>query len=93
MVTVTICETMTGKELTSFTPARTFDFWGVCWEKDSYNLWTQSADTGTVGYKYHDGSWTRSNTLKRPVYIISRWDSEYRDHPELWESIYRGMEE
>ena len=93
MVTVTICETMTGKELTSFTPARTFDFWGVCWEKDSYNLWTQSADTGTVGYKYHDGSWTRSDTLKRPVYIISRWDSEYRDHPELWESIYRGMEE
>ena len=92
MVTVTIYEARTGLPLASFVPARTRDFWGVCWERDSYTLWVQSADTGIFAYGYENGTWTRNDALKRPDYIISRWDDEYRQHPETWNTIYRNDE-
>ncbi|MBQ4434937.1 MAG: hypothetical protein II879_02485 [Clostridia bacterium] len=93
MVTVKICETGTDEQKCCFIAGRTFDFWGICWEKDSYNLWTQSADTGLIGYEYHNGNWECSDELRCPDYIISRWNSEYRNHPERWNSIYRAQEE
>ena len=38
----------------TFTPARASDFWGICWEKDTYNIWIQSADIGVICYADDD---------------------------------------
>ncbi len=58
----------------TFTPARTSDFWGICWEKDTYNIWIQSADLGVICYSYDNEIWTKNNTATRPDYIISKYD-------------------
>lgn len=58
----------------SFTPARTMDFWGICWENNSYNIWIQSADTGTHCYKYGEDSWALDESLTLPDYIKTKYD-------------------
>ena len=58
----------------SFTPCRKSDFWGVCWEKDSYNLWIQSGDVGVVCYSMKDGKWELNPDAVRPDYIVSKYD-------------------
>ena len=58
----------------TFTPARASDFWGICWEKDTYNIWIQSADIGVFCYSCADEVWTENNTANRPDYIISKYD-------------------
>ncbi len=58
----------------TFTPARASDFWGICWEKDTYNIWIQSADIGIICYSYDNEMWTENNTAVRPDYIISKYD-------------------
>ena len=55
---------------------RAWDFWGICWEKDSYNIWTQSADVGIYCYRYEDGTWVRDEQAERPEYIVSRWEAK-----------------
>lgn len=46
MIQVDIYNAVTGEALSSFIPARASDFWGICWEEGSHNLWIQSGDTG-----------------------------------------------
>jgi len=58
----------------SFTPARASDFWGVCWENDTYNIWIQSADVGILCYKYEADKWELDETAVRPDYIESKYD-------------------
>ena len=58
----------------SFSPCRKSDFWGVCWEKDSYNLWIQSGDVGVVCYSKKDGEWVLNSEAVRPDYIVSKYD-------------------
>ena len=58
----------------SFQPARANDFWGICWEKDSYNIWVQSGDVGVICYSYDNKEWTVNTSAVRPAYIISRYD-------------------
>ena len=58
----------------SFQPARANDFWGICWEKDSYNIWVQSGDVGVICYSYDNEEWTVNTTAVRPDYIISKYD-------------------
>lgn len=58
----------------SFKPARASDFWGICWEKDSYNIWIQSADVGVLCYSYDDNEWIVNTSAVRPDYIISKYD-------------------
>lgn len=74
-ITVEITDSETGELVGSFSPARAWDFWGICWEKDSYNIWIQSSDIGIYCYRYENGEWVCdwSNT-ERPDYIISRYD-------------------
>lgn len=50
-VNISVFETDTDKKIDCFSPARSSDFWGICWEKDTYNIWTQSADIGTCCYE------------------------------------------
>ena len=71
---VTVCSCETDETVYTFTPARSSDFWGICWEGDSYNIWIQSGDIGCVCYKYADGEWILDENAVRPDYIISRYD-------------------
>ncbi|MDE5824678.1 MAG: hypothetical protein K2H91_08360, partial [Lachnospiraceae bacterium] len=43
-VRVDVFDNESGELADSFYAERAWDFWGICWEKDSYNIWTQSAD-------------------------------------------------
>ncbi len=61
--------------IASFRPARARDFWGICWEKDSYNIWVQSGDLGILCYAYDNEEWTLDSSAVRPDYIISKYDS------------------
>ncbi|MBE6575430.1 MAG: hypothetical protein E7654_04055 [Ruminococcaceae bacterium] len=58
----------------SFAPARSSDFWGICWEKDTYNIWIQSADIGVVCYVCNNEIWSKNDEAVRPDYIISKYD-------------------
>ena len=92
-VDVSVFETNTDKKIDSFSPARSSDFWGICWEKDTYNIWTQSADNGTCCYEYKDDKWIRNESLKEPNYIISRYNEEYTNNEELQRSMYKSPTE
>lgn len=73
-IKVCIYETETNTLISYFYPARARDFWGICWENDTYNIWTQSADIGIYCYKYEDMQWERDESAIRPEYIISKYD-------------------
>lgn len=73
-IRVRIYETDTDTEVFNFCPARARDFWGICWENDTYNIWTQSGDIGVYCYKYEDMQWIKDESAKRPEYIISKYD-------------------
>ena len=92
MIEVIVYDAQTKKTVGSFSPARAMDFWGICWEKDTYNLWTQSADIGEFCYEYQNGNWVRNEEMKLPDYIISRYDKVYRSISELQEGMYRSPE-
>lgn len=74
-IRVYVYDTESGELADRFYVARAWDFWGICWEKDSYNIWIQSSDIGIYCYRYENGEWVCdwSNT-ERPDYIISRYD-------------------
>ena len=73
-VRVTIMDANREKEIFSFIPARARDFWGICWESDSYNIWTQSGDVGVFCYQYEDETWVRHESAVRPEEIVSKYD-------------------
>ena len=62
-------------EVFSFKPCRKSDFWGICWENDSYNLWIQSGDIGIKCYVMADEVWSVNEDAIRPDYIISKYDN------------------
>lgn len=59
----------------SIKPCRKSDFWGVCWEKDNYNLWIQSGDIGVVCYSKEGDKWVLNKDAVRPDYIVSKYDN------------------
>lgn len=73
-IKVCIYETETDTLVSCFYPARAWDFWGICWENDTYNIWTQSADVGIYCYKYEEMQWQKDESAQRPEYIISKYD-------------------
>lgn len=92
MIVVTVYKTDSNEEVGNFIPARAFDFWGICWERDSYNIWTQSADIGDYCYKYVDGKWICDGMIP-PDYIISKYDERYINNPELRSNMYLSQTE
>ena len=62
------------EEVFTFEPCRKWDFWGICWENDSYNLWVQSGDLGILCYTMSDEVWSLDLDAVRPDYIISKYD-------------------
>ena len=75
-VVVNIYATKDDEFIFSFVPARAMDFWGICWENDTYNIWIQSADIGTICYKYKDNEWVPDDEAIKPDYIKSKYDKE-----------------
>lgn len=74
-VIVDIKDNETGETVGSFSPARAWDFWGICWERDNYNIWIQSGDIGCYCYRYENGIWECDwFDTERPDYIISKYD-------------------
>ena len=61
-------------EVFTFEPCRKSDFWGICWENDSYNLWVQSGDIGIICYTESDEVWSIDDSAVRPDYIISKYE-------------------
>lgn len=74
VIVVSIYDAETDEFVGDFCPARARDFWGICWESDSYNIWTQSADIGIYCYVYEDGRWIRDENAVRPEDIVSKYD-------------------
>ena len=74
VVVVSVYDTETDQFVADFSPARSRDFWGICWESDSYNIWTQSADIGIYCYTFQDGQWIRDENAVRPEDIVSKYD-------------------
>lgn len=58
----------------TFEPARAADFWGVCWESDTYDIWIQLGDIGVRCYHYDKGKWTVAPNAVQPEYIFSNYD-------------------
>ena len=81
LINVSIYETETDTLVFNFYPARARDFWGICWENDTYNIWTQSADIGIYCYKYENEQWERDESAIRPDYIISKYDKVEAENP------------
>ena len=92
-IRVTVYLTETNEAVFSFLPVRSWDFWGICWERDSYNIWTQSSDTGCYCWEYLDGIWQQSEPREMPEYIVSRFNQSIRNDPELWDTIYHSPTE
>ena len=51
-------------------PCREFNFRGICWEKDSYNLWVQSTVNGCVCYSKKGDEWVENEGAVKPDYMI-----------------------
>ncbi len=74
-IVVSIYETKDDVPVFSFETVRTFDFWGICWENSSYNIWIQSGDIGVICYSYENNKWNLNKNAQRPNNIISKYDS------------------
>ena len=73
-IVVDIYKTGNDEKIYSFSPARARDFWGICWEETTYNIWIQSADVGVLCYEYQDDCWNLNENAIRPEEIISKYD-------------------
>ena len=74
-IVVSIYETKNDVPMFSFETVRAFDFWGICWESSSYNIWVQSGDIGLICYSYENNKWNLNKNAQRPDTIISKYDS------------------
>ena len=72
-IVVDIYMTENNEKMYSFSPARGSDFWGICWEEETYNIWIQSADIGVLCYEYQDYRWVLNENAVRPKEIISKY--------------------
>ncbi len=69
MVRLDITDEESGELLYSFSPVRRWDFWGICFETDSYNLWVKSGDVGILCYEYDGETWQYNPDAVMPDYI------------------------
>ena len=47
------------------------EFWGFCWEKDSYNIWIQTSK-GISCYQKGDFEWKLDESAVKPDYIVEK---------------------
>ncbi len=73
-VYVYITDTESGETAEVIRSERAYDFWGICWDKSSYDIYVQSSDVGTYALRYKDGAWQKDPKAEIPDYIVSRVD-------------------
>jgi len=73
-IAVSVYSAQNDSLVSSFAEERAFDFWGICWENDSYNIWIQSGDVGTYCMVHDSGKWSRDDgNMLMPPEIIDRF--------------------
>lgn len=74
MIQVDVYDNAADELLCSFVPARAMDFYGICFEEGTHNIWTQSADIGIHCYERIGDEWVRDEDAVCPKSIQSKWD-------------------
>ena len=74
LVTISLRED--GSTVYEFEPCGRETSHGICWEDDSYNIWVQCDEYGTVCYTMNDCVWEMDEDAVRPDDIISIYDEE-----------------
>ena len=83
MVRLDITDEESGELLYSFSPVRRWDFWGICFETDSYNLWVKSGDVGILCYEYDGETWQYNPDAVMPDYIEQEsWHEKTTSAPD-----------
>lgn len=65
-----------GDIVAEFQPCRSSDYWGICWEKDSHNIWVQSGDVGYVCYTQEGKEWVKAEGAVKPDYIHGKYENK-----------------
>ncbi len=73
-VYVYITDTQSAETAEVIRTERAYDFWGICWDKSSYDIYVQSTDIGTYTLRCTGGTWQKDLEAKIPDYIVSRVD-------------------
>lgn len=68
-VKVTVYDAETKAPVGEFPAQRAFDFLGICWARDGYDIWVNSGDVGAYCMRYEDGAWVEDRTVPLPEYI------------------------
>ena len=72
---VSIAVSSGSDEVFVFSAGSESEFRGICWDKDSYDLWLQYQDGVLVCYSMNDGEWELNSGAQKPDYIV------YNLHP------------
>ena len=72
MIILTVYNKKDNTIMCSFETVRKWDFWGICFEKDNYNIWIQSGDIGIICYMFDGEKWSLNSNAVRPAYIIPK---------------------
>lgn len=54
-----------GSSVYSFDTVSVDCFLGICWEKDTYNIWVLTSDNGPMCYTHENGEWALDETQTR----------------------------
>lgn len=65
-VQVTVYDAATKAEVGGFLAQRAFDFLGICWAPDSYDIWISSGDVGAYCMRFDDGAWVEDRNAPLP---------------------------
>ena len=76
MVTVQIIDNETDSIVSSFKPCGKGQFYGICWENDSYRLWVQTDTSRFICYSIKESrwDWQMEEGARKPEYIKGRYD-------------------
>ena len=76
MVTVQITDNETDSIVSSFKPCGKGQFYGICWENDSYRLWVQTDTSRFICYSMKESrwDWQIDEGARKPEYIKGRYD-------------------
>lgn len=69
-VQVTVYDAETKAEVGGFLAQRAFDFLGICWAPDSYDIWVSSGDVGAYRMRYDDGAWVEDRDAPLPEGMV-----------------------
>lgn len=60
-VKVTVYDAGTKAVAGEFLTRRAYDFMGICWAPEGYDIWVQSGDAGVYRMRFEDGAWVEDH--------------------------------